>query len=85
MARDQSSGGSLMGIHPLDQKGPKPGLRNLKFVNLDAIPMEQEVQVSTQSIPAVMRWYGSFYSGDTYKVFVDGIEVEKDHNGEMIE
>ena len=56
----------------------------LKFVNSDATPKTQCVLVDAASIPSVMQWYGAFCAGDRYAVFIDGIKVAKDQNGELI-
>ena len=58
-------------------------LRELKFINSDARPKECVVHVSKASIAPVMAWYGAYFSGDRYAVFVDGIKVQKDQNGEL--
>lgn len=58
-------------------------IHELKFVNSDARPKECVVHVSTASIEPVMAWYGSYFAGDRYAVFVDGVKVQKDHNGEL--
>ena len=58
-------------------------LRELKFLNSDARPKECVVHVSKDSIAPVMAWYGSYFSGDRYAVFVDGTNVPKDQNGEL--
>lgn len=60
------------------------GLRELKFINADATPRECVLHVSTTSIAPIMDWYGSFYAGDTYRVFVDGKRVKVDQNGGLI-
>lgn len=62
----------------------KSTLRELKFVNRDARPKECVVHVSAASIGPVMAWYGSYFAGDQYTVFVDGAKVRKDHNGELM-
>jgi hypothetical protein len=56
----------------------------LKFVNSDATPKTQFALVSASSIPLVMQWYGAFFAGDRYAVFIDGRKVAKDQNGELI-
>ena len=58
--------------------------RKLKFVNFDATPKTVELVVSSASIPPIMEWYGSHFSGDRYTVLVDGEKVGKDRNGRMI-
>ena len=59
-------------------------IRKLQFINQDATPKETTIDVSTESIPVVMTWYGGYHSGDNYIVLVDGIEVEKDSIGELV-
>lgn len=56
----------------------------LRFVNDDAVPQEQVLQVDAASIAPIMAWYGAYYSGDRYLVLVDGKPVQKDQNGELI-
>lgn len=58
--------------------------RELKFENSDARPKTEVLHVSAASIPTIMAWYGAFYSGDRYRVLVDGVKVEKDQNGELV-
>jgi hypothetical protein len=58
--------------------------RELLFVNRDATPKNTLLQVDTASIEPIMAWYGAYYSGDRYKVFVDGARVQKDQNGELV-
>ncbi len=59
-------------------------LRELQFVNSDATPKTETLHVSSASIERIMAWYGSYYAGDQYAVFVDGLHVEKDQNGELV-
>ena len=59
-------------------------MSELKFTNSDAIPKTVVLSVARKSIPLVMQWYGSHYSGDRYSVHVDGVKVEKDRNGELV-
>lgn len=59
-------------------------LTELKFVNSDATPKISVLHVSPDSIRSVMAWYGSYYAGDRYAVFLDGENVRKDANGEML-
>jgi hypothetical protein len=59
-------------------------MRELQFTNEDAKPKEAILNVSTESIAAVMTWYGGYHSGDDYVVHVDGVEVKKDQNGELV-
>ena len=59
-------------------------MHELIFVNCDAKPKVQVIHCAKNSIPAIMQWYGAFYSGDRYSVKVDGAQVRKDANGELI-
>lgn len=59
-------------------------MRELKFINSDATPKEQVLHVDTASVEPIMAWYGAYYSGDRYRVLVDGVKVEKDQNGELV-
>lgn len=58
----------------------------LKFVNtfedFDE-PLVETIHCSRASIAPIMSYYGAFYSGDPYRVYVDGIEQEKDMNGQV--
>jgi hypothetical protein len=56
----------------------------LQFINSDARPKTVTLHVSKASIEPIMAWYGAYYSGDRYRVCVDGVRVEKDQNGELI-
>lgn len=60
------------------------GIVELRFVNSDALPKSAVIQCHRASIPLIMAWYGAFYAGDRYSVFVDGEKVDKDHNGQMV-
>jgi hypothetical protein len=57
--------------------------RELLFVNKDARPRSVSLQVSTASIAPIMSWYGAYFAGDRYKVFVDGKGVQMDRNGDL--
>lgn len=58
--------------------------RELLFVNKDAKPKKTLLLVDAPSIAPIMAWYGAYYSGDRYKVTVDGQRVHMDHNGELV-
>lgn len=58
--------------------------RELLFVNKDATPKNVLLLVDAASIPAIMAWYGAYFSGDRYKVSVDGKRVQIDQNGELV-
>lgn len=57
----------------------------LKFVNSDATPKIVRLAVSRDSVAPIMEWYGSFYVGDRYAVYIDGVKVRKGLNGELVE
>lgn len=59
-------------------------MRKLHFQNSDATPKDQILHVDTQSIEPIMAWYSAYYSGDRYRVLVDGTPVAKDQNGELV-
>ncbi|QIG69191.1 hypothetical protein EVB78_157 [Rhizobium phage RHph_N1_15] len=56
----------------------------IRFRNSEATPEEIEFEVSKAAVPPMMAWYGAFHAGDDYSVYVDGVEVEKDENGELV-
>lgn len=58
----------------------------LVFFNHDAEQQQKTtLHVSRDRIEPIMAWYGAYYSGDRYNVFVDGKRVEKDQNGARIQ
>lgn len=56
----------------------------IKFVNSDARPKVVSGHCSRDFVPEIMAWYGSYYSGDRYTVYVDDVKIEKDQNGEPL-
>lgn len=56
----------------------------LRFFNYAATPKEVKFSIGRDGIEPVMAWYGSYFAGDRYNVFVDGKRVEKDRNGELV-
>jgi len=54
----------------------------LKFINSDARPKTQTIHCGTASIAPIMAWYGAYFAGDRYSVFVNGQKIAKDKNGE---
>ena len=56
----------------------------LKFINVDARPKVSVVKVRKCDVEPIMAWYGSFYSGDRYRVEIDGVVVKKDQNGQLV-
>lgn len=57
-------------------------MHTLTFRNKDARPKLTTLTVSAASIEPIMAWYGAYYAGDRYKVFLDGHRVLIDQNGE---
>ncbi len=56
----------------------------IMFFNYDATPREAKFLISRDGIDLVRAWYGAYYAGDRYNVFVNGKRVEKDQNGERV-
>ena len=56
----------------------------LRFLNEDATPKEVVLDVSKSAVAPIMEWYGAYFAGDTYRVFVDDTEVAKDQNGQLV-
>lgn len=59
-------------------------MHTLTFRNKDARPKITELVVSAASIEPIMAWYGAYYAGDRYKVFIDGQRVQIDQNGHCV-
>ena len=57
---------------------------SVRFVNSDARPKVTVIFIRADGIADVMRWYGSHHAGDRYSVFVNGVKVAKDQNGELV-
>lgn len=60
------------------------GIKTLMFYNVDATPHEMKLRVGSSAIAPIMAWYGAYYAGDRYNVFVNDKPVNKDQNGELI-
>lgn len=56
----------------------------LVFFNYDATPREVKFNVAMDGVAPIMAWYGAYYAGDRYNVFVDGKRINKDRNGELV-
>ena len=56
----------------------------LVFNNADATPKTTALDVSAESVPDIMTWYGAYHAGDRYTVTVDGRNVPMDRNGEPL-
>lgn len=59
-------------------------LAELAFFNRDAVPKVSRVKCTWASVPDIMRWYGSHYSGDRYYVTFGDQWLQKDINGELL-
>ena len=59
-------------------------MARLVFSNADAKPHNVALDLSLDSVPHVMAWYGAYCAGDRYTVTLDGRNVPMDHNGEML-
>lgn len=55
----------------------------LKFVNHDASPTVQEMRVDRDAVERIMDWYGAYYAGDDYEVYVNGRRQSLGINGEL--
>lgn len=56
----------------------------LKFINSDARPKAVTIHCDLASMVPIMAWYGAYYAGDRYAVYMDGEELTKDQNGELV-
>lgn len=56
----------------------------LEFVNSDARPKKTTIHCDCRSVSPIMAWYGAYYAGDRYSVYVGGEKVRKDRNGELV-
>lgn len=56
----------------------------LRFSNIDARPKEVSFDISKDGVKDVMAWYGAYFAGDRYAVYIDGVKVKKDLNGELV-
>lgn len=61
-------------------------IKVLRFVNYyheyDE-PIEHEIMLhAEQGHDDIMAWYGAYYAGDPYDVFINGRKISKDINGE---
>ena len=59
-------------------------MNRLVFSNADATPKNVSLDLSSDSIPHVMAWYGAYFAGDRYTATLNGRNVPMDPNGEMI-
>lgn len=56
---------------------------NLKFVNRDATPEIEEMRVEQSAVSRIMDWYGAFFAGDDYDVYVNNRLQDLGINGEL--
>lgn len=56
---------------------------NLKFVNVDAIPKIEKIRVEQSAVSRIMDWYGAFYAGDDYHVYINNRLQAMGINGEL--
>lgn len=42
-----------------------------------------DLRVDRTAINPIMAWYGAYYAGDDYDVFINGRQQPKDQNGEF--
>ncbi len=54
----------------------------LSFDNRTA-PDRHAFHISRDGVPLVMDWYGAFYAGDDYSVFINGVKQVRGINGEL--
>ena len=59
-------------------------MSRLVFSNAEAKPHNVALDLTLESVPHVMEWYGAFFAGDRYTVTLDGRNVPMGINGEMI-
>ena len=55
----------------------------LKFFNRDADPHVEEMCVERSAVSRIMDWYGAFYAGDDYDVYINNRIQELGINGEL--
>lgn len=57
----------------------------LTIENKDAAPRRVELEINTEAVPAVLRWYSAFHRGDDFQVARNNTKLVLDENGEIIE
>ncbi len=61
----------------------------LRFDNRDAMGEDEEkvqsieLRVERSAVKHIMAWYGAYYAGDDYDVFINGRQQAMDKNGEF--
>ena len=58
-------------------------MHELKIINKES-DTETVLHVSKESVETIVIWYGAFAVGDDYSVYLDGKELQLDHNGELV-
>ena len=58
-------------------------MNTLLFKN-DTASTVHEFNVSLNQADTLCEWYGAFYSGDKYFVYLNGVKVDLDLNGMLI-
>ncbi len=66
-----------------------PNIVTLRFDNRDAMGEDEgkvqsiKLRVERSAVKHIMAWYGAYYAGDDYDVFINGRKQAKDKNGEF--
>lgn len=64
-------------------------LADVRIVNQDAVgedsqaPLVSAFVVGKNAAADVVSWYGAYFAGDNYEVFVDGVKQRLDKNGQI--
>jgi NAD-dependent dihydropyrimidine dehydrogenase PreA subunit len=53
----------------------------MKFTNSDARPKVVVINCARGSCEDIAAWYGAYFSGDRYRIEINGETVKKDQNG----
>lgn len=69
-----------LGIRALPAEDPV----TLEIMNKDAVEALITLKVDQASVAKIVMWYGAFYAGDDYAVYVDNVLQKLDHNGEIV-
>ena len=55
----------------------------LRFENPETMPTAIELgPLPHRDVPSIMDWYGAYYAGDDYQVFINGTQIPIGINGE---
>jgi hypothetical protein len=55
----------------------------LHFANRDATPQVVMLRVERSAASHIMNWYGAYFAGDDYDVFINGTKQDLGINGEL--